>query len=134
MCLIKTKTSTSGYPFVIRLLPTNTEQTISIIPSSFAEADLDASSITLTENGTKRFESNVTFTWETSIDGNYIEVSMTPTIDLKEDQLYTLEIKTSTDVLYRDLVYITSKTNKNEVFAYPERYTERNNGDEYIVL
>lgn len=134
MCLIKTKTSTSGYPFVIRLLPTNTEQTISIIPSSFAEADLDASSITLTENGTKRFESNVTFTWESSIDGNYIEVSMTPTIELKEDQLYTLEITTSTDVLYRDLVYITSKTNKNEVFAYPERYTERNNGDEYIVL
>ena len=27
------------------------------------------------------------------------------------------------------------KTNKKEVFAYPERYTERNDGaDEYIVL
>ena len=119
---------------MIRLLPTDTEQTISIIPSSFAEADLDAASITLTENGTKRFESNVAFTWELSIDGNYVEVSMTPTIELKEDQLYTLEMTTLTDVLYRDLVYITSKTSKNEVFAYPERYTERNNGDEYIVL
>ena len=119
---------------MIRLLPTDTEQTISIIPSSFNATDLDAASITLTENGTNKSESNVSFTWALSIDANYVEVSITPTIELKEDQIYTLEMKTSTKVLYRDMVYITSKTNKNEVFAYPERYTERNNGDEYIVL
>lgn len=134
MCLIKTKLSTLGYPFVIRLLPTDTEQTISIIPSSFSATDLDAASITLTENGTGKSESNILFTWALSIDANYIEVSMTPTIELKEDQIYTLEVNTSTKVLYRDMVYITSKTNKKEVFAYPERYTERNQGDEYIVL
>lgn len=134
MCLIKTKLNTLGYPFVIRLLPTDTEQTISIIPSSFSATDLDAASITLTENGTGKSESNILFTWALSIDANYVEVSMTPTIELKEDQIYTLEINTSTKVLYRDMVYITSKTNKKEVFAYPERYTERNQGDEYIVL
>jgi len=120
---------------VIRLRPIDTEQTFSIIPSSFATADLDSASLTLTENGTSKSESNVTFTWAASSNGNYIELSVTPTITLKEDQIYTIELTTITDVLYRDLVYITSKTNKKEVFAYPERYTERNDGvDEYIVL
>ena len=134
LCVIKTKTDPSGYPFVIRLRPIQTEQTFSIIPSSFEATDLDAASITLTENGTSKSESNVLFTWLLSDNERYIEISMTPTIVLKEDQIYTLELKTSTDVLYRDLIYITSKTNKNEVFAYPERYTQRDNGDEYIVL
>lgn len=119
---------------MIRLRPIDTEQTISIIPSSFASTDLDSASITLTENGTNKSESNVTFTWQLSLDANYVEISITPTIELKEDQLYTLELNTLTDVLYRDLVYITSKTNKKEVFKYPESYTERNQGDEYIVL
>lgn len=120
---------------MIRLRPIQTEQTFSIIPSSFASADLDASSITLIENGTSKSESNVSFTWAASANGNYIQVSLTPTITFKEDQIYTLELTTSTDVLYRDLVYITSQTNKKEVLSYPERYTERNDGaDEYIVL
>ena len=119
---------------MIRLRPINTEQTISIIPSSFDATDLDASSITLTENGTNKAQSNVLFTWALSTDEKFIEISITPTITLREDQIYTLELNTTTDVLYRDLIYITSKTNKNEVFKYPERYTERNQGDEYIVL
>lgn len=120
---------------MIRLRPIDTEQTISIIPSSFSATDLDAASISLTENGTSKSESNVTFTWAESSNGNFIEVSLTPTITLKEDQIYTLELTTTTDVLYRDLIYVTSKTNKKDVFVYPERYTERNDGaDEYIVL
>ena len=119
---------------MIRLRPIDTEQTISIIPSSFEAADLDLASITITENGTNKSESNVTFTWGLSLDSNYVEINITPTIDLKEDQMYTFELNTTTDVLYRDLLYITSKTNKKEVFTYPERYTERNQGDEYIVL
>lgn len=120
---------------MIRLQPTDTEQTFSIIPSSFASANLDAASITLTENGTNSSESNVTFTWAESTNGNFIEISMTPTITLKEDQIYTLELTTTTDVLYRDLVYITSITNKKQVFAYPDAYDEYSDGeDEYIVL
>ena len=124
-----------SYPFVIRLRPIETEQTFSIVPSSFASADLDLASLTLTENGTNASESNVTFTWAASANGNYIELSVTPTITLKEDQIYTLELTTTTDVLYRDLVYITSNTSKKEVFSYPEAYTEYDDGtDEYIVL
>jgi hypothetical protein len=123
-----------SYPFVIQLRPIDTEQTFTIIPSSFAEVDLDAASLTLTENGTNKSESNVAFTWVVTASESYVELSVTPTIELKEDQLYTLELATTTDVLYRDLVYITSKTNKKEIFKYPERYTQRDNGDEYIVL
>ena len=102
---------------MIRLRPIETEQTFSIIPSSFASAELDLASITLTENGTSKAESNVTFTWAASSNGNYIEISLTPTITFKEDQIYTLELTTTTDVLYRDLIYITSKTNKKEVLT-----------------
>lgn len=54
---------------------------------------------------------------------------------LKEDAIYTLELSTGTNVLYKDMVYVTANTDKKEVFSYPERYTERNDGsDEYIVL
>lgn len=123
-----------GYPFVIQLRPIDTEQTFTIIPSSFAAADLDSASLSLTENGTGKSETNVTFTWVSTASESYVELSVTPTITLKEDQLYTLELATTTDVLYRDLVYITSKTNKKEIFKYTERYTQRDNGDEYIVL
>lgn len=54
---------------------------------------------------------------------------------LKEDSIYTLEIFTSTDILYRDTVYVTSNQNKNEVFSYTQAYTQHDDGDdEYIVL
>lgn len=120
---------------MIRLRPIETEQTFSIIPTSFVESVLDAANISLTENGTHLSENNVTFTWALSTNGNFVEISMTPTITFAEDQIYTLELATTTDVLYRDLIYITSSTNKEEVFSYPEIYDEYDSGeDDYIVL
>jgi hypothetical protein len=98
-------------------------------------ADLNAATLSLTENGTRVDEADVTFTWAESDNSNYIVVTMTPTITLKADQIYTLELYTDTKVLYRDLVYITTKTNKKEVFSYSEPYQEYDDGDdEYIVL
>jgi hypothetical protein len=120
---------------VIRLRPIATAQTFSIIPTSFSTEDLDAASITIIENGTYNKETSVPFTYEASDNGNYIVITLTPTTTLKEDQIYSLELFTSSDVLYRDLIYITSKTNKKEVFSYPEQYTEHDDGeDKYIVL
>lgn len=120
---------------MIRLRPIQTEQTFSIIPSSYASADLDAASISLTENGTNKSESNVTFTWALSSNGNFVEISMDPAIVFAEDQIYTIEIATSSDVLYRDLIYITSETSKKEVFTLPDIYNEHSTGEnEYIVL
>jgi hypothetical protein len=120
---------------VIRLSPIQTAQSFSIIPSSYASADWDGATISLIENGTNQTEADVTFSYAASANGNYIVITLTPTITLKEDQIYTLEATTSTDVLYRDLVYITSNTNKREVFSYPDIYTEdAPMDDEYIVL
>lgn len=120
---------------MIRLRPIQTQQTFSIIPSSYASAKWDVATLSLVENGTRRSEDDVTFTYAASTNGNYIEVSITPTITLKEDQIYTLEVTTSDDVLFRDLVYVTSNTSKKEVFSYPDIYTEdADMDDQYIVL
>ena len=120
---------------MIRLRPIQTAQSFSIIPSSYASADWNGATISLIENGTNQTEADVTFSHTTSANGNYIVITLTPTITLKEDQIYTLEATTSTDVLYRDLIYITSNTNKREVFSYPDIYTEdAPMDDEYIVL
>jgi len=116
------------------IVPTSA-QTFSIVPTSFTTGDLDAASITIIENGTHQKETSVPFTYELSSNGNFVEITMNTVTTLKEDQIYSFELSTSTDVLYRDLVYITSKTNKKEVFTYPERYTEHDDGeDKYIVL
>lgn len=120
---------------MIRLRPITTEQTFSIIPSSFAASDLNAATLSLTENGTNVSEADVAFTWQASSNANFVELSVTPTITLSEGQIYTLELNTTTKVLYRDLVYITASTSKVQVFSAPNDYVQYNGGDdEYIVL
>jgi hypothetical protein len=120
---------------VITLRPITTAQSFSIIPSSFAAADLNAATITLTENGTDQSQTSVNFSWDTSLNGNYIIVTMTPSLTLREDYTYSFKLATATEILYRDLIYVTTKTDKEEVFAYPESYTKYSDGDDkYIVL
>ena len=120
---------------MIQLRPIQTPQAFSIIPSSFSEGTLNLAALSLTENGTNIQQNDVTFAWTASDNGNYIIITMTPTITLKADQIYTLELYTDSDVLYRDLVYITTKTDKKEVFNYTEPYQSYDDGDdEYIVL
>ena len=119
---------------MIQLRPIQTAQTFSVIPSSYASADLDAATLSLTENGTYQSELDVTFTYAISSNGNFVEITATPTIELKEDQIYTLELGTDSKILFRDVVYVTSKTDKKEVFSYPSTYTEYGTDDDYIVL
>jgi len=120
---------------VIRLRPIETSQTFSIIPSSYAAADLNAASITFVENGTGVSDDSISFTWAESSNGNFIELSVTPSVTLKEGQIYTLTIKSASDIYYRDMVYITEETSKKDVFTLPDIYDEYTDGkDEYIVL
>lgn len=120
---------------MIRLRPIQTQQSFSIIPSSYDSAKWDAATVSLVENGTNKTESDVAFSYAESANGNYIVVTVAPTITLKEDQIYTLKIEIVDDILYRDLVYITSDTSKTTVFSYLEIYDEYDSGDnEYIVL
>lgn len=105
------------------------------MPSSYDATTLNSATITLTENGTSIVDNSVTFTQSESSNSNYIVVAMTPSVTFKEGQIYTLEMATSDDILYRDMIYITEKTNKKEVFALPDTYTEYEDGtDEYIIL
>ena len=119
---------------MIKLKPITGEQTFTIIPSTLNGDLLDDATITFTENGTNVTDDSITFSWDNHYTLNYIEISMTPSLTLKEGQMYSFELKSDTDIYYRDLVYITSQTNKNEVYKMPEEYTEHSHDDEYVIL
>jgi hypothetical protein len=66
---------------------------------------------------------------------NFIDVYFETPLILKEGQIFTFTIKSSTDVFFKDLIYITDETSKKDVFTLPDIYTEYNAGKtEYIVL
>ena len=152
---------------MIRLKPITTGQTFSIIPSTYLSEKLSSSILSLTENGTDLEEEDVPFTWSLSGNGNFIEVTMSPSLTLREGQIYTLSLngvfdykyrvladggtyednplideeiapiaeKNDDDVLFRDLIYITSQTSKREVFTLPNIYkTVPEDKTEYIVI
>lgn len=120
---------------MIKLRPISGEQTFSVIPSSFVSTDLDGASITLVNDETKVDDDSVSFIWALSSNGNFVEISMTPSVTFEEGQIYSFELGTASNVYYRDLIYITAQTNKNEVYSLPNIYTQYDDGDdEYIVL
>jgi len=120
---------------VIKLIPTSEEQTFSVIPSTFVSTDLDGASVTLINDETKKSDDGLSFTWALSSNGNFVEISMTPSVTFEEGQIYSFELGTASNVYYRDLIYITAQTNKNEVYSLPNIYTQHDDGeDEYIVL
>lgn len=120
---------------MIRLNPTQSAQTFSVIPSSYSATVLDAATISLVENGTNQDESNVSFSWALSSNGNFVNITMTPTIIFKEDQIYSLSLTSGGEDLFRDLIYITSHQTKTDSFKYVDTYTEHDSGEtEYIVL
>ena len=120
---------------MIKLRPISGAQTFSIIPSTFVSTDLDGASVTFINDETNVADISASFTWALSSNGNYIQVSLTPSVTLVEGQFYTFELGTTTDVYYRDIVYITTETNKKDVYSFPVIYDEYEDGnDEYIVL
>jgi len=120
---------------VIKLRPIIGAQTFSIIPSTFVSTDWDGADVTFVNDETNTVDDGASFTWDLSDNGNYIEISLTPSATLTEAQIYSIEFGTSSDVYYRDIVYITEEVEKNRVYTLPDIYTEYNDGDdEYIVL
>lgn len=118
---------------MIKLRPISGSQTFSIIPSSFAASDLNAATLVLINDETNVQDEGATFTWELSDNGNYVEVSLTPSVTFAEGQMYDIEISTATNVYYRDNIFITSQTNKKQVYSATD-ITEYESGDnEYIV-
>lgn len=120
---------------MIKLRPITGEQTFSIIPSFFNTTTLGSASVVLRETGTNQTDSSATFSVALSSNENFIELSLTPSITFKEGQIYYFELKSASEVYYRDLIYITVNVNKNEVFTLPDNYTQYDDGDDkYVVL
>ena len=145
---------------MIRLRPIAEGQTFQIIPSSYDLAELNAATVTFVENGVTAQEkldgyddvwSLLNEDWNTtekyfvapetrivctlSSNGNFIDVYFETPLILKEGQIFTFTIKSSTDVFFKDLIYITDETSKKDVFTLPDIYTGYNAGKtEYIVL
>ena len=144
---------------MIRLRPIEEGQTFQIIPSTYDLTELNAATVTFVENGDtpKNLDgyddvwSLLDEDWNTtekyfvapevrvvctlSSNSNYIDVYFETPYILNEGDIYTLTLKSDTDIYYKDLVYITEETSKKDVFTLPDNYTEYDSGrTEYIVI
>jgi hypothetical protein len=150
---------------VIRLKPITTEQTFSVVPSSYSTADILECLIYITDEETNITQSylpvadlewefvdynweETNFNWEfdestategwrfaLSSNGNYLNITILSTTELKESSRYRIEIKNETLVLFRDTIFVTSETDKKKVYSYPDVYKKYDDGeDTYIVL
>lgn len=90
---------------MIRLLPNTNSQTLSIIPRAYtAASDL---TLKIVEDGTKKNETLTSLT--STVNGNFLDIPCTFSI-LSEESTYSIEVKQGSTLLYRDKVYVTSKT------------------------
>lgn len=82
---------------------------------------------------TNKQDTGATFTWELSSNGNFVEISLTPSVTLSEGQMFTIELMNGSNVYYRDTLFVTALEAKNQKYV-SNSYTEYNSGDnEYIV-
>ena len=82
-------------------------------------------------------ESTATEGWRFALssNGNYLNITILSTTELKESSRYRIEIKNETLVLFRDTIFVTSETDKKKVYSYPDVYKKYDDGeDTYIVL
>lgn len=146
---------------MIRLKPIAGTQSFYVIPSTYEDLDL-ASSIIYIENEESDVEktysylnasiwstskqiwnlfpvvwnsSNEGFSYSFSENGNYLILSITSLDSPKEGSRYKIEMKNSSKVVFRDLIFVTEETDKKQVYSSSSNYKEYSNGDSnYIVL
>jgi len=118
---------------MIKLLPSASSQTLSIIPRQYIEAsDLQ---LVIKEDGTKKTQTLSNLTSVKS--GNFLNIDCTFSI-LSDDSSYSIELKQGSTLLYRDEVYCTSQTssivshtlNTNEYDPYDSETQEQ----QYIII
>jgi len=114
------------------LQPNSDPQTIQIVPRQYIEADDLV--LTITQDGTSKQE--VLSGLTSVINGNYIDIEISSTI-LTEGELYFMELKQDTTLLYRDKAFCTSQTNKAvDHTLNTNQYTEYEaypTGQQYIM-
>ena len=92
---------------MIRLSPTTSSQTISIIPRAYTVAsDL---SMVIVEDGTRKTQTINSITSSLSSNGNFLQMSIAFSI-LTAENSYSFELKQGTTLLYRGKAYCTSQT------------------------
>jgi len=121
---------------MIRLSPTTSSQTISIIPRAYTVAsDL---SMVIIEDGTRKTQTITDITSSLSSDGNYLQMSVAFSI-LTAENSYSFELKKGSTLLYRGKGYCTSQTdnttdhtlNSNKYDQYTGTDTD---SQKYIVI
>ena len=131
--LLQTNNLIISYISMKVLLPSSSEQTINIIPRSYVEAsDL---SLVIKQDGTNNSQTLSSLT--STIVGNYLSIPCTFTI-LSEGSLYSMEIKQSSTLLFRDKVYVTAQTDRTQKHTLnTSKYTEHSavgTGTQYITV
>ena len=121
---------------MIRLSPTTSSQTISIIPRVYTVAsDL---SMVIVEDGTRKTQTINDLTSSLSSNGNYLEMSIAFSI-LTAENSYSFELKQSNTLLYRGKVYCTSQTDNTTDHTlnsnkYEEYIGTDTDSQKYIVI
>lgn len=149
---------------MIRLKPITTEQTFSVVPSSYDSTDLNSCIIYVTDEETRETTSHSpandlvwdesVFNWEdenrtwdydesTATDGwrfalssneNYLNITILSISGLKEGSRYRLEIKNTDLLIFRDTVFVTAETDKKKVYSYPTEYTKYDDGEDTYIV
>ena len=116
---------------MIRLLPTSSSQTFSILPRTLDTTGINA---TIREDGTGE---SVTITNVTAVVNNdYIDVTLSSD-KLIAERAYVLEMTRGANLWYRDKIYVTSQTDTDIYHTISTDYYEENDtdgDDKYITI
>jgi len=116
---------------MIRLLPTSSLQTFSILPRTL---DTTGISATIREDGTGN---TVTISDVTaSVNKDYIDITLSSDKFIAE-RAYVLEMTRGSNLWYRDKIYVTSQTNTDIYHTISPDYYEENDtdgDDKYITI
>jgi hypothetical protein len=116
---------------MIRLLPTSSSQTFSILPRTLDTTGINA---TIREDGTGNIVtiSDVT----ASVNNDYIDITLSSDKFIAE-RAYVLEMTRGANLWYRDKIYVTSQTDTDIYHTISTDYYEENDtdgDDKYITI
>ena len=116
---------------MIRLLPTSSSQTFSILPRTLDTTGINA---TIREDGTGN---TVTISDVTaSVNNDYIDITLSSDKFIAE-RAYVLEMTRGSNLWYRDKIYVTSQTDTDIYHTISTDYYEENGtdgDDKYITI
>ena len=119
------------YKFMIRLLPTSSPQTFSILPRTLDTTDIN---ITIREDGTGDIVTIEPIT--ASVNNDYIDITLSSDKFIAE-RAYSLEMIRDKELWYRDKIYVTSQARTEIYHTISTDYYKENDtdgDDKYITI